>query len=324
MSKLMEDFSDDWEKYLDSAIFATNTSVQTSTKHTPFQLMYGREARFPLQAEKEAESNKLDAVIDDFCKVDIEQYIKNCFEKQKSIFLKTEIAIKAAQDKQKQQYAQRKGIAEYGFKIGDKVLRRNMQQKTKKGKKMEDRWLGPYIIVEISKTSCLLKNKSDKILKQRINICQLKPYLEMPCQNDHDYYSVTSGKINTNSPPVLEQDMQVSTDDAPLSSDHLSVGVSDQSSARISDQPSLNAAQLSIRINDQSTIRSNKSSIRSNQESVTSGQPSVKVDQASIRAFQHDSFGSYHDDLMSYQENDDKKLEPFLAGSSAFVASTSE
>ena len=57
---------------------------------------------------------------------------------------------------------------------------------------------------------------------------------------------------------------------------------------------------------------------------MTSGQPSVKVDQASIRAFQHDSFGSYHDDLMSYQENDDKKLEPFLAGSSAFVASTSE
>ena len=86
MSKLMEDFSDDWEKYLDFAIFATNTSVQTSTKHTPFQLMYGREARFPLQAEKEAESNKLDVVIDDFCKVEIEQYIKNCFEKQKSIF----------------------------------------------------------------------------------------------------------------------------------------------------------------------------------------------------------------------------------------------
>ena len=82
MSKLMEDFSDDWEKYLDSAIFATNTSVQTSTKRTPFQLMYGQEARFPLQAEKEAESNKLDVVIDD--KVDIEQYIKNCFEKQKS------------------------------------------------------------------------------------------------------------------------------------------------------------------------------------------------------------------------------------------------
>ena len=63
--------------------------------------------------------------------------------------------------------------------------------------------------------------------------------------------SVTSGKINTNSPPVLEQDVQVYTDDhdAPLSSDHLSVGVSDQSSVRISDQPSLNAAQLRINKN---------------------------------------------------------------------------
>ena len=100
--------------------------------------------------------------------------------------MKTEIAIKAAEDKQKQQYAQRKGIAEYGFKIGDKVLRRNMQQdkEGKNGRSLD-------IIVKISKSSCLLKNKSNKILKQRINICQLKPYQEMPCQNDHDHYSVT-------------------------------------------------------------------------------------------------------------------------------------
>ena len=168
MSKLMEDFSDDWEKYLDSAIFATNTSVQTSTKHTPFQLMYGREARFPLQAEKEAESNKLDAVIDDFCKVDIEQYIKNCFEKQKSIFLKTEIAIKAAQDKQKQQYAQRKGIAEYGFKIGDKVLRRNMQQKTKKGKKWKIVGLVLTSLLKSQKPRVSLRTNQTKFLNKEL------------------------------------------------------------------------------------------------------------------------------------------------------------
>lgn len=316
----MEDFSDDWEKYLDSAIFATNTSVQTTTKHTPFQLMYGREARFPLQAEKEADCNELDAVIDDFRNIEIEQYIKDCFEKQKSIFSKTEIAIKAAQDKQKQQYAQRKGIAEYGFKIGDKVLRRNMQQKTKKGKKMEDRWLGPYIIVEITKTSCLLKNKSDKILKQRINICQLKPYLEKPCQDDHN--NATSGKSSTNSSPVskqgTEQDMQVYKGDTSLNSEQLSV--------RVCDPPSLNAAQLSITISDQPTNGSDKSSIRSYQPSVASDQPSVEVDQASIRAFQHDSIESHHDDLliMSYQEKDNEKLESFLAGNTAFIASTSE
>ena len=43
---------------------------------------------------------------------------------------------------------------------------------------MENRWFGPYVIVEISKTSCLVKNSSGKTLKQRINLCQLKPYRE--------------------------------------------------------------------------------------------------------------------------------------------------
>ena len=42
---------------------------------------------------------------------------------------------------------------------------------------MEDRWLGPYVIVELSNTSCLLKNHSGKILKQRINLCQLNHIL---------------------------------------------------------------------------------------------------------------------------------------------------
>ncbi len=51
-----------------------------------------------------------------------------------------------------------------------------MKQKTRKGSKNEDHWLGPYTIVDISKTSCRLKNVSGKLLKTQININQLKPY----------------------------------------------------------------------------------------------------------------------------------------------------
>ncbi len=67
---------------------------------------------------------------------------------------------------------------DYKFKIGDKVLRRNMRQKTRKGNKGEDRWLGPYVIVELSNTSCLLKNEHGKVLKTRISLSQLKPFLQ--------------------------------------------------------------------------------------------------------------------------------------------------
>ena len=65
------------------------------------------------------------------------------------------------------------------------VLRRNMKQKTRKGSKNEDRWLGPYTIVDLSRTSCHLKNASGKQLKAHININQLKP-----C---HCYPSATAG-----------------------------------------------------------------------------------------------------------------------------------
>ena len=168
----MEDPTDDW------STLATNTSIQKSTKFTPFCLMYGREAQFPLEAEKLAEVNSIEEADDDISMADIDNYIKEILENQKAIFSKTDTNINAAREKQKKQYAKRKGITEYKFKIGDKVLRRNMQQKTRKGKKMEDRWLGPYTIVEVTKTSRLLKNTSGKVLKQRINLNQLKPYNE--------------------------------------------------------------------------------------------------------------------------------------------------
>ena len=51
---------------------------------------------------------------------------------------------------------------------------------------MEDRWLGPYVIIELSNTSCLLKNHSGKILKQRINLCQLKSYFEPTANSDEE------------------------------------------------------------------------------------------------------------------------------------------
>ena len=80
MSKLMEDQTDDWITYLSSAVFATNTSIQNSTKYRPFHLMYGREARFPLQAEKVAETNSLEEAVDDICTADTDKYIKEILE----------------------------------------------------------------------------------------------------------------------------------------------------------------------------------------------------------------------------------------------------
>ena len=40
---------DDWDELIDNILFAYRSSRQDSTKCTPFLLMYGREARLPIQ-----------------------------------------------------------------------------------------------------------------------------------------------------------------------------------------------------------------------------------------------------------------------------------
>ena len=49
----MNEDTDDWSQYLESALFVINTSIQSATKFTPFRMMFGREPVFPLEAEKQ-------------------------------------------------------------------------------------------------------------------------------------------------------------------------------------------------------------------------------------------------------------------------------
>ena len=65
------------------------------------------------------------------------------------------------------------------FKTGSMVLQR---KKTRKGSKNEDRWLGPYTIVDLSRTSCRLKYCIWQAVKSSY---QRKPY--------HCYPSATAG-----------------------------------------------------------------------------------------------------------------------------------
>ena len=118
------------------------------------------------------------------------------------IFKVADERIQVAQKKQKEQYKKRKGVVDYQFKEGDKVLRRNMKQKTRKGSKGEDRWLGPYTIVELSATTCILKNALGKKLKTRINLSQLKPYLQASqSDNKHADPTESDNELTSQSEP---------------------------------------------------------------------------------------------------------------------------
>jgi hypothetical protein len=174
----MSSKTENWDDILQSVVFSINTNRSATTGFSPFYFMYGRQARLPFEVET-FDKNTTQIRSDQ-----IEEFVKECqpykqtildhtaemVKIQQEIFPKTMSNIEKIQEKQKLQYLKRKRISEIKIKDGDLVLRRNMLQKTKKGYKMQDHWLG-YMAVNVNnkKGVCYLKYlKNDMQLKRQI------------------------------------------------------------------------------------------------------------------------------------------------------------
>ena len=82
----MNEDTDDWSQYLESALFAINTSIQSATKFTPFRMMFGREPVFSLEAEKQGKCIGLDDMADSLTKVDVDNLFRKYFRNSKLSF----------------------------------------------------------------------------------------------------------------------------------------------------------------------------------------------------------------------------------------------
>lgn len=60
LQKTVNEQQDDWDEAIDDILFAYRTSVHATTKYSPFYLMFGRQARLPIEIEldNEAGSNE--------------------------------------------------------------------------------------------------------------------------------------------------------------------------------------------------------------------------------------------------------------------------
>ena len=184
--------SGDWDQYLEPTLFGIRTSVQESTKHTPFFLMHGREARIPFEAEQAIPITSPSQL------ATVEERVKRLTELRDKIHPAAKVNIDNCQKKQKEQYKQRKGLQPKKIKVGDVVLRANMLKRTKKGNKTQDTWLGPYKVVTISKYgSCQLRCvETSQILQRKVNVSQLKLYPQLSRQEEQLHLDDVQPMIN--------------------------------------------------------------------------------------------------------------------------------
>ena len=160
LAKLGEE---NWDEHISPVLFAYRTKIQESTKMKPFYLVYGREARFPINND----DNKVSLL-------ERVKYLLGKFPKER---YKAKLNVKETQMKQKD-YHDSKVKKKHEFNVGDKVLLYDAAREHWYSGKLQDKWRGPYYVHEvIVNGSYKIKELDGKIRKTPVNGELLKLYV---------------------------------------------------------------------------------------------------------------------------------------------------
>ena len=136
LKKFVEEEGKNWNKLLPYVLFAYREVPQATTGFSPFELVYGRDVRGPLDVLKDGLTQ--DSVEGD----DIVSYVNRVYERLQAAKDIVQDNLRRTQAKQKAWYDQR--AREVTFEKGDQVL----VMLPTRTEKLLTKWRGPYTVVE--------------------------------------------------------------------------------------------------------------------------------------------------------------------------------
>ena len=155
--KVLEENPTKWPDVIDGILFSHRVSTHSSTKYSPFQLMFNRLPTLPIDVKYD-----LNRSINEDIPYDYETF-RDVFASTVKLRELTHIQagenIKKAQEKQRKDYDKRHGKPETTVPTGSKVLLQNLKRQDRKVGRFSYKWIGPYTLESIStKGLCELKN----------------------------------------------------------------------------------------------------------------------------------------------------------------------
>lgn len=159
---------DEWDKHIESVLFAYRTTRHNTTRRTPFFMMYGREATLPIEDLGTGENFGKTAIISRTYEL-----INLAEERSKTLerIAKLQIQQKKRHDG--------KITQETILEIGEKVLLKDARKEKQWSGKLSSKWKGPYYIHEIiGKGAYKLRTMDGKVLKTPYNVKHLKKYYD--------------------------------------------------------------------------------------------------------------------------------------------------
>jgi hypothetical protein len=164
LAKLATDHIDDWDNYVAPILFAYRTTKHATTKIAPFFLVYGRDAKLPIDPV-EIEGNPT-----------VINHLENLIETLPQEQEKAKQRVEKSQQKQKDRH-DKKIRHPVSFLIGNKVLYYDAAKEKQWTGKLNPKWKGPYYIHQIGdKGSYKLRTMDGKVLKSSVNGSLLKLY----------------------------------------------------------------------------------------------------------------------------------------------------
>ena len=222
-----------WSKFIDTCVFAYNTSEQESTKYSPFELMFGRRATLPIDID--VDRNDPNALVDSAASLSTSA-LSSLTARRKQLLEKAKENILKAQERQKSDYDRRRANPKV-YIVGAKVLKKDFLRKKRKGGGMDEKYIGPYVITRhLGKGLYALRLVANPaVTVEKINGAHLKPFKAPNHTGDRDSSDHAPPSIHQSHGPIDDRD----------SSDHTPPSIH-QSHGPIDDRDSSDHAPPSI------------------------------------------------------------------------------
>lgn len=156
----------EWDEYVDQALFALRSAPHAAHGFSPAELCYGRQMRSPLSMIKELWVGRdvSEPVVD---------YVLKLLERLKRVQEMAEVSMAEAQAKSKKYYDLK--TKRINYNVGDKV----MLYQSARANRLQMQWTGPKIIQKkISETNYLIEDLTNKRKQTLVHVNLLKPYFE--------------------------------------------------------------------------------------------------------------------------------------------------
>ncbi|KAK3736572.1 hypothetical protein QZH41_003146 [Actinostola sp. cb2023] len=162
----VEDQPDRWDEHLDYCLLAYRSSTHSSTGYTPFELMFGRQVRIPLDV-------MMGEVAETECSYS--DFVSDLRDKLVQAYHDVRQNLRGAQCRQKDAFD--KGVKGKSYQPGDLMLRYSPQLKTGEASKFHRQWEGPFVILNrITEVTYQITKESGSRKSTVVHFKNLQPF----------------------------------------------------------------------------------------------------------------------------------------------------